>query len=59
VLMYVQEEEPAPAASDGARGDGLTLAGVAVMIPAILTLVLGVFPEVLFGVLRSAAAVRF
>jgi NADH-quinone oxidoreductase subunit N len=68
VLIYVQEEEGEPVAatpSGAALGVGVRVrertgvASLAVAIPALLTVVFGVFPQVLFGLLQSAAVVRF
>jgi NADH-quinone oxidoreductase subunit N len=71
VLMYVQEELPAPEPEPAAPGGGASavtlaartvvapVASVAVAVPAILTLLLGLFPQILFGLLQTAAAVRF
>jgi NADH-quinone oxidoreductase subunit N len=56
VLMYMQEpgvasvpEETAPA----------WLAGSVVLIPATLTIALGVFPQLVLGVLEKAAILRW
>jgi NADH-quinone oxidoreductase subunit N len=53
VLMYVQEprEPSAPRAGPGS--------GVAVAVPAVATLVLGVFPQLVLGFLRSASVLRW
>ena len=64
VLIYVEEEEPAVAVgASGAASVGLRVrsgvASLAVAIPAVLTVLFGVFPQVLFGLLQSAAVVRF
>jgi NADH-quinone oxidoreductase subunit N len=54
VLMYMQEGEEGPVVVDRAP-----LARLAVTLPAITTLLFGVFPGLLFGVLKSAAVIRF
>jgi NADH-quinone oxidoreductase subunit N len=75
ILMYLEEDEPEPAAEripvagsteDVRRTVAATLAparapmaSLAVLVPAAVTVLFGVFPQVLFAVLRSAAKVRF
>jgi NADH-quinone oxidoreductase subunit N len=53
VLMYMQEPAEAPAI------ERAPLAGVAVTVPALLTIVFGVLPGLLFDVLREASVIRF
>jgi NADH-quinone oxidoreductase subunit N len=58
VLMYMQEPD-AEAGEEPEQPAAAPLASLAVLLPAALTVVLGVFPGVIFGVLRTASAVRF
>ncbi len=53
VLMYMQEP------ADDLEPDSSVLPQVAIAIPAALTLVFGVFPQVIFGVLEKAAILRW
>ena len=53
VLMYMQEAEETGALAVG------PVAGTAVVAPAVLTLLFGVFPAILFGFLDSAAVLRW
>jgi NADH-quinone oxidoreductase subunit N len=55
VLMYMQDALEA----DGGVIEAAAIGRVAVAIPAILTLVFGVLPALLFGVLDSAAVIKF
>jgi NADH-quinone oxidoreductase subunit N len=54
VLMYMQEPEGVLLVDE--RGP---LARIAVAVPAVLTVVFGIFPGILFGVLSSASVIRF
>jgi NADH-quinone oxidoreductase subunit N len=53
VLMYMQEP------AETVEIERLSLAQVGVAIPAALTLLFGVLPGLLFGVLKSASVIRF
>jgi NADH-quinone oxidoreductase subunit N len=53
VLMYMQEPAEAP------EIERAPLAGVAVTVPALLTILFGVLPGLLFDVLRDASVIRF
>jgi NADH-quinone oxidoreductase subunit N len=57
VLMYMREgpggEEPGPPA------DRAPIGRVAVAVPAVLVLLFGIFPSLLFTALRSASVIRF
>lgn len=55
VLMYMQE----PVGGEAESVERAPLARVAVAIPALLTLLFGVFPGILFAVLRTASVIRF
>ena len=57
VLMYMQSpvEEEAPATSDVPPA----AAALPLFVPAVLTLLLGVFPEIVLGFLHEAAVLRF
>jgi NADH-quinone oxidoreductase subunit N len=59
VLMYLQEEDAAVEDGTASARVAAPVAGLAVTIPAALTLLLGVFPQVLFGLLETASVVRF
>jgi hypothetical protein len=39
--------------------EGTSVARVGVVVPAVLTLLLGVVPGPLFGILKSASVIRF
>ena len=52
-LMYMQEP------TDTARIGRARVAGFAVAVPGVLTVVFGVLPAIVFGFLRSASVVRF
>ena len=54
VLMYMQE--PAEAVSAVARAP---LGRIAVGLPALATLLFGIFPGLLFGLLKTASVIRF
>ena len=54
--MYMQEPETADTAMEIERAP---VARLAVVVPALLTLALGVFPSLLFGALESASVIRF
>jgi NADH-quinone oxidoreductase subunit N len=53
VLMYMQEP------GESLEVEGTSVAQVAVAVPAALTLLFGVLPGILFGVLKSASVIRF
>jgi NADH-quinone oxidoreductase subunit N len=53
VLMYMQDPVEAPAV------ERTSLARLAVAVPAVLTLLFGVLPGLLFDVLRDASVIRF
>jgi NADH-quinone oxidoreductase subunit N len=53
VLMYMQD----PGGS--VELEGTSVARVGVVVPAVLTLLLGVVPGPLFGILKSASVIRF
>jgi NADH-quinone oxidoreductase subunit N len=57
VLMYMQApvKEEAPAAADVPPA----AASLPLLVPAVLTLALGVFPEIVLGFLRQAAVLRW
>jgi NADH-quinone oxidoreductase subunit N len=57
VLMYMQApvEEEAPVAADVPPA----AASIPLLVPAVLTLALGVFPEIVLGFLRQAAVLRW
>jgi NADH-quinone oxidoreductase subunit N len=57
VLMYMQSpvEEEAQATSDVPPA----AAALPLFVPAVLTLLLGVFPEIVLGFLHEAAVLRF
>jgi NADH-quinone oxidoreductase subunit N len=57
VLMYMQSpvEEEAPATADVPPA----AAALPLFVPAVLTLLLGVFPEIVLGFLHEAAVLRF
>jgi NADH-quinone oxidoreductase subunit N len=57
VLMYMQApvEEETPAAADVPSA----AAALPLLVPAVLTLLLGVFPEIVLGFLRDAAVLRW
>jgi NADH-quinone oxidoreductase subunit N len=57
VLMYMQEYVPEPEETSGF--ERAPLGRVAVAVPAIATLVFGVFPGLLFGLLKTASVIRF
>jgi NADH-quinone oxidoreductase subunit N len=56
VLMYMQDVPPELA---GVRIEGDPAGWVAVSVPALLTVLFGVLPGLLFGFLRTASVVRF
>jgi NADH-quinone oxidoreductase subunit N len=59
VLMYMQEPEEVPATGI-AEGDGAVAGGAAVLaVPAAATLLLGVFPGVIVGVIEKASVLRW
>jgi NADH-quinone oxidoreductase subunit N len=60
VLMYMQEPEGAPSTADepGVGGD-TAVTGAILAIPAAATLLLGVFPGVIVGVIREAAVLTW
>jgi NADH:ubiquinone oxidoreductase subunit 2 (subunit N) len=51
--MYMQDPVEAPAV------ERTSLARLAVAVPAVLTLLFGVLPGLLFDVLRDASVIRF
>ena len=53
VLMYMQEP------GESVEVERTSVAQVAVAVPAALTLLFGVLPGILFGVLKSASVIRF
>jgi NADH-quinone oxidoreductase subunit N len=53
VLTYMQDPE------DESAIEPAPLPAVGVALPALLTLALGVFPSILFDVLKSASVIRF
>jgi NADH-quinone oxidoreductase subunit N len=57
VLMYMQEYLPGPEETEGF--DREPVGRIAVAIPALLTLLFGVFPGILFGLLKAASVIRF
>ncbi|MEO8293135.1 MAG: NADH-quinone oxidoreductase subunit NuoN [Actinomycetota bacterium] len=57
VLMYMQA--PGPVAAEADARDRAWLAHAALAIPAGLTLVFGVFPQIVLGVLEKAAVLRW
>jgi NADH-quinone oxidoreductase subunit N len=57
VLMYMQDDEREPDEVIGL--EGAPVGRVAILIPALLTLLFGIFPGVLFGLLKSASVIRF
>ena len=57
VLMYMQEYVREPDEVIGV--EGAPVGRVAVLVPAVLTLLFGVFPGLLFGILKSASVIRF
>ena len=57
VLMYMQE--PAQTTTEESRTDRAPLAEAAVALPAVFTVVMGIFPGLLFGFLRTASVIRF
>jgi NADH-quinone oxidoreductase subunit N len=63
VLMYMQEPEPSVAAEvgTGAMGaaDGSAATGAVLAIPAAATLLLGVFPGLIVGIIREASVLRW
>ena len=65
VLMYMQEpviaggQRDAETGFDAEPGAVGSLEFVAIAVPALLTLIFGVFPGILFGVLKSASIIRF
>jgi NADH-quinone oxidoreductase subunit N len=59
ILMYMQEREPEGVATRIGDRPRAPVAALAVAIPALATVVFGVFPQLLFGMLQSAAAIRF
>jgi hypothetical protein len=56
VLMYMQD--PAPEV-EGVRIESDPAGWAAVLAPAFLTVVFGILPGLLFGLLRTASVVRF
>ena len=59
VLMYMQEPEEVPA-TGMAEGDGAVAGDAAVLaVPAAVTLLLGVFPGVIIGVIEKASVLRW
>ena len=54
VLMYMQEPAEAVSAVDRAP-----LGRIAVGLPALATLLFGIFPGLLFGLLKTASVIRF
>jgi NADH-quinone oxidoreductase subunit N len=56
VLMYMQEPEESEDAMDI---EATALPRIAVAIPAVLTILFGVLPGILFAVLKTAAVIRF
>ena len=57
VIVLMREYEPEPDEVPGLeRGP---VGRVAILIPAVLTVLFGVFPGILFGVLHSASVIRF
>jgi NADH-quinone oxidoreductase subunit N len=57
VLMYMQEYLPGQEETEGLGRE--PVGRIAVAIPALLTLLFGVFPGVLFGLLKAASVIRF
>jgi len=57
VLMYMREPEPRP--DDAAVLDRAMVNRLAILGPAVLTILFGILPGILFGVLRSASVIRF
>jgi NADH-quinone oxidoreductase subunit N len=57
VVMYMREYEPEP--DDVAGFEQGPAARVAILIPAALTVLFGIFPGILFGLLHSASVIRF
>jgi NADH-quinone oxidoreductase subunit N len=58
ILMYMEEREP-EAILAGRSTPRAPIAALGVAIPALATVVFGVFPQLLFAMLQSAAAIRF
>jgi NADH-quinone oxidoreductase subunit N len=61
VLMYMQEPATEPAATGpepAAAGPGW-LAGAGLLAPAVLTLVIGVFPQLVLGLLEKASVLTW
>ena len=59
ILMYMQERESEAVVAVSGDRTRAPAAALAVAIPALATIVFGVFPQLLFGMLESAASVRF
>jgi NADH-quinone oxidoreductase subunit N len=57
VVMYMNE--PGPAAVGSEARDPAWLAHAALVVPAVLTLVFGVFPQIVLGVLQKAAVLTW
>jgi NADH:ubiquinone oxidoreductase subunit 2 (subunit N) len=58
VLMYMQE--PAPATAERGDPDGPAwLAGAGLLVPAAVTLAIGVFPQIVLGVLERASVLTW
>jgi NADH-quinone oxidoreductase subunit N len=57
VLMYMQEPEAAPVIAEG-RGTG-AMNGAVLAIPAAATLLLGVFPGLIVGIIQDASVLRW
>jgi NADH-quinone oxidoreductase subunit N len=55
VLMYMQEPEPGLAN----ESEGAPIPRVAVALPAALTLLFGIVPGLLFGVVKTASVIKF
>ena len=55
ILMYVQQEEPAVELGVATRTQA-PVATLAVAIPAAVTVLLGVFPQIVFGLLQTSSA---
>ena len=62
VLMYMQEPEPAPSSTAEVRSGATNSAaasGAVLAIPAVATLLLGVFPGVIVGIIEKASVLRW
>ena len=60
VLMYMQEPEGAPVVAEGPGTGATTVStGAILAIPAAATLLLGVFPGLIVGIIREASVLRW